>query len=212
MTELEERLQQRLQAATPSFEPVPLAAVADRVHRRRRAAGAAGVAAVVLAAGAAITVPRLILGGREPTQTAAGAASADSGGGDIPSYSPGAVPPAAGTATPGRPACPPRMTGAGIVDYVDFVQFGNRQYVRLNNLRDTVPRSALGRRLATVRCNLSEIRPDPYYHPKDGDSGYLPAGTPLYAITGYPPEDRLAALVDGSYHAYRVYPYTGKAG
>jgi hypothetical protein len=212
MTELEERLQQRLQAATPSFEPVPLAAVADRVHRRRRAAGAVGVAGVVLAAGAAITVPRLILGGSEPTQTAAGAATADSASGGLPSYSPGAVPPAAGATTPGRQACPPRMTGNGVVDYVDFVEFGNRQYVRLNNLRDTVPRSALGRRLATVRCNLSEIQPDPDYHPKDGDSGYLPAGTPLYAITGYPPEDRLAALVDGSYHAYRVYPYTAKAG
>lgn len=221
MSDLEQRLEQRLRAAAPRFDPVPLAAVAERVRRRRRATGAVSVAGVVLAAVAAIAVPRLTIGapGVQTVDSRGGAMAPATGtdsaaGGGTGSTGSQAAPPA-GSGTPPASTgagCPPRMTGNTIVDYVDFVELGGRQYVRLNNQPDTVPASALGARLGTVRCTLSTIRPDPSYHPKDGDAGYLAAGTPLYAIDGYPATDRLAAPVGGRYLSYRVYPYRWAAG
>jgi hypothetical protein len=68
-----------------------------------------------------------------------------------------------------------------------------------------VPRARLGRKLGTVRCELSAIRPDPYYHPVDGDAGYLPAGTPVYEVSGSG-RDVVAAPVGGGYRLYQVYP------
>jgi hypothetical protein len=215
MTDIEQQLRDRLLAAPPKFDPVPLAAVAERIQRRRQLAGAAGLVAVVLLSGAAILVPRLAVGGGDTSNSAAVAGAASRPDTAIPQAggkqpAPSVTAPDA-TASPGQPpaglGCPPRMSGNSIVDYVDFVRFGGREYIAgRTGTAQKVPRASLGRRLGTVRCDLSAVRPDPYYHPVDGDAGYLPAGTPLYEIRGTPTGKRIAALVGKDWVVYEVYP------
>ena len=216
MTDIEQDLRDRLRAAPPSFAPVPLAEVAIRVEHRRRTARAALLTTAALFSGGAILVPVLALGhGVDVVNNSAGGA-ADSrgipaaGGGQAQGPVPGATratPPGTyGQPVPG-PGCPPRMSGNAVVDYVDFVRIGGREYLASGDGPErTVPRVKLGRRLGTVRCNLSTIRPDPYYHPVDGDAGYLPAGTPLYEVASSGPGLRLAAPVGGRYRLYDTYP------
>jgi hypothetical protein len=214
MSDVEQDLRDRLRAAPPAFAPVPLAAVATLVEDRRRATRAAARAmlltAAVLFSGAAILVPALTLGHGGGASNSAGGAAYSGQGNDSGVTAPQAgtasgAPPATASPASGR-ACPPRMTGNAIVDYVDFVRIGGREYIagRGGPVR-TVPRARLGRKLGTVRCELSAIRPDPYYHPVDGDAGYLPAGTPVYEVSGSG-RDVVAAPVGGGYRLYQVYP------
>lgn len=101
--------------------------------------------------------------------------------------------------------CPPAGDGKSIVDYVDHVRDEGRTYTADTvSTPQTVPRSALGGRVGSVRCQLAKIQPAPEYLPRDGDAGFLPAGTALYAVRGYPSSFRLAALREGSYRLYEV--------
>ena len=193
MTEVEQRLRERLRAAAPAFEPVPVGRIAGRVRRRRRWAGAAVAAGIAVLIGAAVTVPYVVARSGRPGVAAGGRPSVRS----APDRQPG---PAAG-------ACPTRDPGS-MVDYVDFVRVGGREY--LAGLPDrylTVSRDALREKVAVVRCTLAAIQPGPRYQPEDGDASWLPAGTPVYGIAGYQLEARLAALgPDGRYRVYIAYP------
>ncbi len=217
MTDIEQQLRDRLRAAPPKFDPVPVAAVAERVQRRRQLASAAVLTAVVLLSGAAILVPGLTLGGGDTANSgvAAGGSAARPdtanppvAGGKQPvpaAPTPGAT--ASPRPLPGGINCPPPMSGNSIVDYVDFVRFGGREYIAgRTGTAKKVPRASLGRLLGTVRCDLSSVQPDPDYHPVDGDAGYLPAGTPLYEIRGTPTGKRIAARVGTDWVVYEVYP------
>jgi hypothetical protein len=198
VNEVEERLRRHLQTVTPVFAPVPLDVVATAVRRRRRIAAAGTGVGVLLVIGAAVTVPRLALTG---DQRATGGADAG----------PVASTPAQPTVTPSRvdtaPPCPPPQPvgdRTAHVDYVDFVRLARREYITGEAPdHSNVPRSLLGRQVGVVRCELATIQPEPHYLPRDGDAGYLPAGTPLYSITGYPSTFRIAA--PGPNGGYRIY-------
>lgn len=101
--------------------------------------------------------------------------------------------------------CPSGNGGRAIIDYVDFVSYQGRSYLAKPSVPGFgLPSSALGDSVAVVRCQLSTIQPSADYVGKDGDAGFLPAGTELLAVHGYPTSFRLAALREGSYRIYEV--------
>ena len=103
------------------------------------------------------------------------------------------------------------LTGCGVshtgsaIDYVDFVQVGDHQYLRAEPLV-VVPASDLGEPVGTVKRELSTEDVSPDHHPQNGESGYLPPGTPLDAVRGYSPDERIAAKTADGWVAYDVYP------
>ena len=92
------------------------------------------------------------------------------------------------------------------VDYVDFVQANGRQYVAdLGGARLSVGEAEVGAVQLRVRCSLSELNDRTHQTPppaRDGDAGFLPAGTPVHAVNGWSPLCRLTAEHDGSWRVY----------
>lgn len=85
-----------------------------------------------------------------------------------------------------------------IVDWIDFLQYAGRQYIHgIDEAAHPKPvqRSGLGRVVLRVRCSLTEI--DSHYLVQapfaDGTAAYLPKGTEVHAVRGYPETCRLAA-------------------
>jgi hypothetical protein len=117
----------------------------------------------------------------------------------------------------GAPAdCPP-TTGRGqaAVDYVDFVQVSGRQYIANLGGRQVPPvkRQDLGRVVTRSRCSLSALNDATHRAPgaaRDGDSGFLPPGTPVYAVHGWSTRCRLAAEHDGRLNVYLAYRSGGR--
>lgn len=123
---------------------------------------------------------------------------------------------AAGTTTaaaggPPRKDCPPTRGGApGVVasiDYIDFIQAFGRQYdagyVGSHPIR--VRRSHLGAIVLRSTCSLSALNDRTGATPgapRDGNTAFLPVGTPIYAIHGWPTDCRLAARSAGRLTAY----------
>jgi hypothetical protein len=108
--------------------------------------------------------------------------------------------------------CPPIPSGTmfAAVDYVDFVQWGGVQY-----LADTADTADVGPMTVGVRdvgpeqfrvsCSYSELNertgremPDPV----DRSAAFLPAGTVVHALKGWPPQCRLTALREGKWQVY----------
>ena len=94
----------------------------------------------------------------------------------------------------------PRETAA---DWVHSIQFGGITYLAKGSLGG--PIITEGERALTIEDLGSEIyrvafRIEGYsgYSHQDGDATYLNPGTPIYAVKGYSPEFRLAALEDGT--------------
>ncbi len=94
------------------------------------------------------------------------------------------------------------------VDYVDFVEANGIQYIAADNLGlspVTVAAADIGEVQFRVRWSLSELNQQTQQmppSPRDGDAGFLPAGTPIHAVNGWSPSCRLAAQRDGTWHAY----------
>lgn len=94
------------------------------------------------------------------------------------------------------------------VDYVDFVFHGQVSYLNTSNLGGRVPAVApadVGDVVFRVSCEISAftatggVQPPPL---AEGDSGYLPAGTDVHAVRGYPRTCRLTARREGRWVAY----------
>jgi hypothetical protein len=114
-------------------------------------------------------------------------------------------------AAPSCPVLPAEPVGPVrrhvIVDYVDFIQWAGRQYLSDGT---SLPESSLGPMVGVSRCSFSELNertgqmtPDP----GDGDTAFLAAGTPIFAVTGWSADCRLAARRDG-----RLLLYLSRAG
>jgi hypothetical protein len=102
-------------------------------------------------------------------------------------------------------------TGTGsqshtIIDWVDFVQLGDHQFLRAEPTV-VIAEADLGQPVGTVRRELStedDVSPD--HHPTDGESAFLPPGTRLFAVRKYAPDERIAAQTSDGWVAYDVYP------
>lgn len=119
--------------------------------------------------------------------------------------------PTAGT-TPSAPpstanGCPPvHGNGFAAIDYVDFIQAFGQQYVAgLGTQPVRVSRSDRGQTVLHSRCSFSALNDKTQKSPgdpRDGDTGFLKPGTPIYAINGWPTKCRLAADSGTGLHAY----------
>lgn len=90
------------------------------------------------------------------------------------------------------------------IDWVNFVQVGSTQYVAGLGSPGVLQESDLGPVYAHVKFKVSGNVCDPGYRVKDGDAGYLDAGTPIYQVNGHPPGEQLAARFNGSIVVYRA--------
>lgn len=105
--------------------------------------------------------------------------------------------------------CPKVTGGQGFaaVDYVDFIQAFGQEYLAdfAGHIISPPPRSELGAVLLRSRCSFSALNDRTHKDPgkaRDGDTGFVPPGTPIYAINGWPTQCRLAAEHDGRMHVY----------
>lgn len=149
-------------------------------------AHAALVTAVVLVALAGCTSYAPAATAPHPTKSTFGASS--------PADSPS--PCRTGTPLPGG--------GGVIIEYVDFIQIGQTQFVY--GLPDAIPHTSvadLGTEVFRVQCRLSDL-PDTIapLSPVDGDAAFLAPGTAVYAVNGFDPRCRIAAVVRGRVQVY----------
>jgi hypothetical protein len=91
-----------------------------------------------------------------------------------------------------------------MVDWIDFVQLHGVQFIAgMDAQLPPLPAGELGPVVARVRCELSVLSfhqtPGPTV---DGDAGYLPVGTRVYAVKGFAASCRVAAPVQGAYRVY----------
>ena len=111
----------------------------------------------------------------------------------------------AGWCPPASPEPAPSDQGvrhAVAIDYVDFLQWGGRNYTAATSFGvarlGTVPaatRADLGPTVFTVRCRLGQWNEITHAEPSvtDGDAAFLPSETPVRAMRGWPIECRLVA-------------------
>jgi len=107
-----------------------------------------------------------------------------------------------------RAGCPsgrlPPHGGRVEIEWVDFLQFGGRQYVAGLGPAVTIGPSQLGPVITRIRCSLAAR--DDHRHADiplvDGSAAFLPAGAPVFEVRGYPPRCRLAAYRGGRLRVY----------
>jgi hypothetical protein len=90
------------------------------------------------------------------------------------------------------------------IDWVNFIQVGSTQYVAGQQSPTVIQESDLGPVYAHVKFKVSGNVCDPNYRLKDGDAGFLDAGTPVYQVTGQQPGEQLAARFNGRIVVYRA--------
>src|SRR5947209_19329402 len=112
--------------------------------------------------------------------------------------------------------CPPGSRGpngsGAAVDYVDFIQAFDQQYIAgldEQTARAPVKPSDLGDVVMRSRCSYSQLSDHygvvPRGQPQNGDTAFLPPGTPIYAVNGWSTHCRLAATSDGRLRVYLAY-------
>ncbi len=134
-----------------------------------------------------------------------GCGSDNAGAGDVPS------PAGSDAAAQQSSGCPSLTTtpGHGVaVDYVDFIHANGMSYgvaEEMNLPSVPIAVSDIGAEQFRVRCSLSQLNNQTHVFPpppRDGDASFLPAGTPVHAITGWSPTCRLAAQLHGTWRVY----------
>lgn len=90
------------------------------------------------------------------------------------------------------------------IDWVDFLQWEGRQYLRSRQPAEALatlqPGQMLGQVRFTASGNVSNLR----YRPRDGHAAFLPQGTPIFTADGYGPHFRLLTRVGDEYRLYQV--------
>ena len=96
----------------------------------------------------------------------------------------------------GTPSCgsSSRTSPFGSVDYRHFLRHDGRMYdAELPNAGAVF----VGPPLGTVRCTLSGSLTPYRYESRDGDAGFVEAGTPYFAVEGRPVTEAVGAVWDG---------------
>jgi len=110
------------------------------------------------------------------------------------------------TAPPAQPT-PPAHTQAPslvMIDWVNFMQFGDIQYLASPAPGRALTSSALGPRFAQIRHTVAGAVHDPRYRPRNGDAAFLEAGTPVYLVRGYCSTFRLAVRWRGAIELFET--------
>lgn len=93
-------------------------------------------------------------------------------------------------------------------DYVDFVKANGITYIGADYFGARIGRALvdadLGPEQFRVKQMLSAAPQGPNYRIADGDSAFVPAGEPVYAVKGYAPTFRLAARREGRLVLYEA--------
>lgn len=201
MSEAERRLSALLHRAVP--EP-PNEVSVDSITRAARHRRAVRILAPIAASVAIIAVITAAYGvhliGRHPAGVTTAGRSPTTSRPVVTSSTPrsGTAP----TPVPGSASCPTvRLLPNGrsvIVDYVDFIYLHTHMYLGDYGKGNAVRKSDLGPRVATVGCTISRLTSDSRHEVvgpfRDGNAAFLPVGTSLYAVAGFSPECRVAAL------------------
>ena len=97
------------------------------------------------------------------------------------------------------------LPGNGFMDWINFIRFGGISYSSKARRGggDQVEKSRLGEVLYRVAFHVDANLVPGSYRPRDGDAAFLPLGTPIHSVDGYPPSERLAAVVDGEVWLFR---------
>lgn len=100
------------------------------------------------------------------------------------------------------------LVGCGhiTVDYIDFIQHGDIQYVAPfgGTLGHDLTDADLGAEQFRVRNALARGGNGGGGTPRDGDAAFVSAGEPVYAVRGYRPTFRVAARHDGRLVLYEA--------
>jgi hypothetical protein len=174
-----------LRSLTPD-PPVAIDVEGVRRGARRRRASIVVVAAVAMAAvlGGTVAASTLLDRTAAPRPTA-------------PATSPGH-----GLASENCPEPIPDLEIATVGGLADFVFVEDREFKRQKN----VGSPTLGAEIAQVTCTVADQSPEhdrpAYAFWQEGNSGYLPLGTPLRQVDGHDPRCRVAAVVNGETRVY----------
>jgi len=88
---------------------------------------------------------------------------------------------------------------------LDFVTFDGIDYIRWSDEPGRVlTRADLGIEFATVACSIGEDNRNCPYG-TDAGAAFMPAGTRMYAVSGYPTEFRLAAVWQDHVFLYQAW-------
>lgn len=123
---------------------------------------------------------------------------------------PTSAPTGPGTSPSGCPSPQPLADGKAIaIDYVDLVVHGGVTFIYGSATVDgpaaQVEAADVGPVVFTVSCELSEFTRSGRVQPPGllaDSAGFLPAGTEVRSVRGYPERCRLAAMRDGKWTAY----------
>lgn len=107
------------------------------------------------------------------------------------------------------PCPPPDAADNAALDFVPFVVVDGVMFHSTFSPTVTVPESALGDVVATVRCRIADTVGNPEFLPREGDAAYLAAGTELREVVGYRTDFRLAAREEGAWRLYEPHEVPG---
>jgi len=87
------------------------------------------------------------------------------------------------------------------IDYVDFLRLGRRMYFASTG---AITKSQLGHLITHVRCSLAAEEDQRHAEPPliSGTAAFLPVGSAIYQVRGYPASCRLAAYLHGRLQVY----------
>lgn len=104
------------------------------------------------------------------------------------------------------------ITGCGVFErplcimWVDFIMFNDISYHDDGyNYHNSLSFDDLGPQFDTVNFRVADNVHTTRYSTKNGDAAYHDKGTPVYTITGYAPEFRLAIWRGGEVKIYEAY-------
>ncbi len=119
----------------------------------------------------------------------------------------GTAPNAAPSTTSNSETTEPTHALGAIVDWADVIRFEGITYMAASEAGGVgrpLRKEDLGPKFAEVKHRLQGNVDDPAYRTKNGDAGFLEAGTPVYEVKGYDPSFRLAAYDGKTLKLYEV--------
>ena len=87
--------------------------------------------------------------------------------------------------------------GSVIIDWVQFIHFNGVNFQPALDLGADWTEDDLGPLCGRVAFRVDGVVTDPNYRAKDGDSSFLPIGTPVYTVRGQDPKEILAVRAGG---------------